>query len=166
MIILGIDPGTNTGFAVWDARSLKLLELHTFPIHIAMQWINDVKNGDGDYSSISLVIAEDARKRGWFGRMDEEQKKYGAAVREGAGAAKRDAAIWDDFLADSGIAYQMRAPMSGATKWKANVFKVATKWEGRTNEHERDAALLVYGMNSAMVQAAIIGFESRNQKRA
>lgn len=166
MIVVGIDPGTSTGFAVWDARRLKLLELNTFPIHLAMQWIHDVKCGNGEHPEISLIIVEDARKRGWFGKMDEQQRKYGAAVREGAGAAKRDAAIWDDFLSDTRVAYQMRAPTAGATKWNSAVFKSATKWQLRTNEHERDAALLVYGMNVSMVQAAVVGFQQRNQKRA
>ena len=65
--------------------------------------------------------------------------------RQGAGSVKRDSQIWEDFLSDNGIRFEMRAPKNNTTKLSADVFKALTKWPKRTNSHERDAAMLVFG---------------------
>ena len=62
----------------------------------------------------------------------------------GAGAAKRDAKIWEEFLADNGINYEAHKPQAGTTKWSADYFTRITGYTGRTSEHARDAALLVF----------------------
>lgn len=92
-----------------------------------------------------LVRFEDARLRRWFGKMDAEQAKYGAAVREGAGSIKRDCTIWEDFLTDKGIPFEKTAPKNNKTKLKADIFARITGWTGLTNEHGRDSAMLVFG---------------------
>jgi hypothetical protein len=88
---------------------------------------------------------EDARQRKWFGKMDAEQRKYGAAVREGAGSIKRDCQIWEEFLEFMGIKYELVAPKNNKTKLDQKLFSNYTGWKERTNEHARDAAMLVYG---------------------
>lgn len=148
MKVLGIDPGTSTGFALWDSLELKFSRVTSYPVHVALR---EVETLAGTLPDLAVVF-EDARRRQWFGRMDAQQAKYGASVREGAGAAKRDASIWEDFLLDLHIAYQARTPAAGCTKWTAQYFRNATKWEERTNEHGRDAGVLVFGMNTPMIR--------------
>ena len=73
----------------------------------------------------------------------------------GAGAAKRDAKIWEEFLSDKdvalpysddlGLTFTMHKPQVHGTKWSADYFARVTGFKGRTSEHSRDAALLVYG---------------------
>lgn len=73
----------------------------------------------------------------------------------GAGAAKRDAKIWEEFLSDKdialpyaddlGLTFTMHKPQVHGTKWAAEYFARVTGFKGRTSEHSRDAALLVYG---------------------
>jgi hypothetical protein len=63
----------------------------------------------------------------------------------GAGSVKRDCAIWEDFCRDLGIDYIPVPPQAGLTKWPADYFNKVTGWKGRTSDHARDAALLVYG---------------------
>lgn len=138
MMHIGIDPGTHTGFAI--SKNGKLIEVCTLSIHEAMDRVRDL-HAKGPIT----VHFEDARLRRWFGKMDAQQAKYGAAVREGAGAAKRDAAIWADFLAYLGCPYRNVKPSAGSTKNSAEQFARITGWTARTNEHGRDAALLVYG---------------------
>lgn len=141
MIHIGIDPGVSTGYAAWDAAERKLAEVQTLKIHKAIAFVLELH-----YTGLlHSVTFEDARLRTWFGKMDREQAKYGAAVREGAGSVKRDCSIWADFLGDHGIAYKAIKPQAGATKWKADHFARVTGWTGRTSEHARDAALLVFG---------------------
>lgn len=141
MIHIGIDPGVSTGYAAWDATERKLASVRTLKIHEAMESVMQLRAA----GLLHSVTFEDARLRTWFGKMDREQAKYGAAVREGAGSVKRDCSIWADFLGAHGIPYRAIKPQVGATKWKADHFARVTGWTGRTSEHARDAALLVFG---------------------
>lgn len=91
-----------------------------------------------------IVRVEDPRQRTWFGteRMtrEEERKKL-----QGVGSVKRDASIWEDFLTDLGVEFEMVAPKRNVTKLPQDTFKTYTGWQNRTNEHGRDAAMLVFG---------------------
>jgi len=145
MILLGLDPGVQTGYARADATTQRLVDVRTLKAHQAMTLIQA--------DPPALVIFEDARKRQLFGRMDLLQEKYGAAVREGAGAAKRDSKLWEEFLADQRIPWIGRKPHG--TKMGALLFKATTGWEGRTSNHARDAGMLVIGINVSMAQALI-----------
>lgn len=64
---------------------------------------------------------------------------------KGAGSVERDCSIWEDFLADINIPCEMVAPKNNVTKLRQEAFANLTGWTQRTNEHERDAAMLVFG---------------------
>ena len=90
----------------------------------------------------ALGRVEDSRQRTWFGKIvsrEEERKKL-----QGVGSVKRDASIWDDFLKDLGVKYEMVAPKQNVTKLSQDRFKSYTGWAKQTNEHSRDAAMLVF----------------------
>ncbi len=141
---IGIDTGTHTGVAVWDGGQFLLLE--TMAIHKAMEIVNEYVR-----SGIDVVVrVEDPRQRTWFGteRMSREQERK---KLQGVGSVKRDASIWEDYLSDlckakANIKYEMVAPKHNMTKLSSDSFKALTKWQGRTNEHCRDAACLVWGL--------------------
>lgn len=134
--LIGIDPGVNTGWAEYCAETKQLRELHTLKIHEAIMLLEaiNVQYEPGEW----IVIFEDARKRKWFSSKGRE-------ALQGAGSIKRDCTILEDYLKSRGIDYEARAPQRGATKWTAEQFKRLTGWQGRTSEHARDAALLVFG---------------------
>lgn len=138
MIYIGIDTGVNTGVAVWDSDKKKFIEIQTLMIHQAMHlvgrwWTICKVNAKG-----VKVVFEDARLRKWYG-FDASKKM------QGAGAVKRDAKIWEDFLTDLGIPFVTKHPLKGMTKLDADPFKRLTGWNGRTSHHSRDAAMLVFG---------------------
>ena len=54
-----------------------------------------------------------------------------------------DAKIWEDFLTDKGILFELVAPKDNTTKLDAKSFAYRTGWTKQTNEHGRDAAGLV-----------------------
>lgn len=140
MILIGIDTGVNTGYAEYDTESKKLLCVTSMKIHQAMNAISQYIHAGYDIK----VMVEDPRQRTWFGTekmsRDEERKRL-----QGVGSVKRDAGIWEDFLIDKEIPYEMVAPKRNVTKLKSNTFNNYTKFNGRTNEHGRDAAMLVFG---------------------
>ena len=137
---IGIDTGTHTGLAVWNSKERKLEQIKTVKIHIAMDivraFIAISKTGVAD--NYVFIRVEDARQRKWFGKNSN-------AKLQGAGSVKRDCTIWEDFLTDLGAKFEMVNPANNKTKLNAEQFKRITKYSGQTNEHNRDAAMLVYG---------------------
>lgn len=98
-----------------------------------VKMIADIRGKD----NIRLFI-EDARQRKWFGNAGREKL-------QGAGSVKRDSQIWEDWCMEQGFQYRMVAPKNNCTKLSSAQFKTLTKWVGKTSEHSRDAALLVFG---------------------
>lgn len=133
MYYIGIDPGTHTGFAVWDTREKKLVEVETLMIHEAFKRVFElIDRGE----TICLRI-EDARHTSRSG-CDSK------ARMQGAGSIKRDCSIWEDFCDSYDIPYQFIRPGKN-TKMNPDYFKMLTKWTKRTSNHARDAAMLVFG---------------------
>lgn len=132
-LIVGIDTGVQTGYAIWNKTNRVLIEVTTVKIHIAMERVL-ILHEQFDV----LIRFEDARLRKWFGNSGKEQL-------QGAGSIKGDAVIWEDFCKDKGIKYECVAPRHNVTKLTAASFRAITKWPEVTNNHGRDAAMLVYG---------------------
>lgn len=133
MILIGIDPGVHTGFAFTLNGELIAVECGTAVM--AEQYILKMRR---DFTCAIAVYFEDARLRTWFGQKGKE-------ALQGAGSIKRDCQRWEEWLVHHGISFCKVAPKNNKTKLPADQFKRITGWEGRTNEHSRDAAMLVVG---------------------
>lgn len=142
MIYIGIDTGVNTGVAVWDNRQRTFLQIETMKIHKAMELVRDYKVVAATDHTKLVVRVEDARQRTWYGYTTPQKDR---AKLQGVGSVKRDCTIWEDFLSDMKVEFQMVAPKNNATKMSADSFKSITGWKKPTNEHNRDAAMLVFG---------------------
>ena len=138
MIHIGIDPGTNTGLAMWDGG--KFTRIETFYIHTALLLVLDIRN-----AGPIKVWVEDARK------SVLPKHLRGSFREQGAGSIKRDSAIWAAFLEDYNIEHVLCSPQK-APKYMGKKGKEMTNdefcklvgWSGRTSEHARDAAMLVW----------------------
>lgn len=139
MIWIGIDPGEHTGIAVWNSGRHCFEDIATLKIHEALDWVRDYWRV---HHPNLKVVFEDARLRKWF-KQETSTSEYRGKLM-GAGAAKRDAAIWEEFLTDYGIPFEARKPQPGGTKWNKEYWERVTGWTKRTSEHARDAALLVF----------------------
>lgn len=132
-LVIGIDTGVNTGFAVWDCEEQCFLRVACLKIHQAMDLVLEFEP--------ALVRVEDAR-------IFKGGKFISAAKRQGAGSVKRDASIWEDFLTDKGILFELVSPLDKGKKLNANQFKIRTGWTQPTNEHGRDAGCLIHGFTN------------------
>lgn len=141
MKYIGIDTGVNTGFAVWDTEKQAFDRIECLKIHAAMKIVLNTILANPFIETV--VRFEDARQRRWIPDTHDIRREMGR--RQGAGSVKRDCQIWEDFLSDNGVRFEMIAPKNNATKMNGDVFKNLTKWPKRTNSHERDAAMLVFG---------------------
>lgn len=134
MIFIGIDPGKKTGYAAYNSRAKELTTVVSCPIFIAME---KVRVWERIAKGKFFVIVEDARKR-------PPDKEWGLERLQGAGSIKRDSAIWEEFLTYYDIPHQMKAPRN--TNIKAKPFQMLTGYTERIDQHARDAAMIVYGM--------------------
>lgn len=140
MIFIGIDPGVKTGIAAMYSES-KIHRCETLNILHAMEFIKkNIKYDALDGFEPHHIFIEDARLCKYFG-------KHGDAARQGVGYVKAHCAIWEDFCNMYRFKYTMIDPRHNKMK-KINddQFKSITGWKGRTSEHARDAAMLIYGI--------------------
>lgn len=128
--IVGIDPGTVTGFSVFSRNEDDLIIVDSGSLIECYEKLMKYKN-------VCFVRIEDARKRKWYGNA-------GRGKLQGVGSVKRDCKIWQEICEYHDIPFELVHPKNNTTKLTADQFKKYTKWEGRTNEHKRDSAMLVY----------------------
>jgi hypothetical protein len=136
-ILIGIDAGVHTGVASYSPATGRLEKVQTLKIHEAMDYVKKQFAVNGQSLK---VYCEDARQRVWFGNSGREKL-------QGAGSVKRDSGIWEDFLTSLNIPFEMIPPRYNRTKLDSISFKKITGYMEKTNEHGRDAAMLVYGKN-------------------
>jgi len=137
---LGIDPGVKTGICIYSNEDKQIRRLDCIKIHDAME---TVKFWHAAWPGKVFVRFEDARQRKWVPWQKNEKAERGR--REGAGSVKRDCGIWEDYLKSVGVPFEMVPPKNNKTKVTADYFKKLTGWMEKTNEHCRDAAMLVVG---------------------
>jgi hypothetical protein len=137
---IGIDCGVKTGISIWSRVENKLVLVDSMRILEAMAYITGFVTQD---KKEILVRIEDPRLRKWIPAMGSESRERGR--NQGAGSIKRDAQIWEEFLVAENIPHEFVAPKNNRTKTKADYFKKITGWSSPTNEHGRDAAMLVFG---------------------
>lgn len=138
MLVVGIDPGLHTGLAVWDTSARQFLDIRCSGIVSAMDYLSDLSRDRG----IGLVVFEDARQRKWIPREKDLAQMKGRAM--GAGSVKRDCSIWEEWCDARNIQYIATRPKNGMTKLTDAYFRGITGYDRRTNEHGRDAAMLVF----------------------
>ena len=139
MLVVGIDPGVHTGLAVWDTSSRQLLDVRCSGIVEAMRYVRELIDTRG----VGLIVFEDARQRKWIPRERDLRQFKGRAM--GAGSVKRDSSIWEEFCEVYRIDCVKTPPRQGMTKLTDATFRGITGYDARTNNHGRDAAMLVFG---------------------
>lgn len=140
MIYIGIDTGVHTGIAVWDSERKEFVLVNTMKIHEAMSLVYNYAYSNSPFQ----VRFEDARQRKWIPMSKNMTAELGRA--QGAGYVKAHCQIWEDFLRDKDIPFEMIAPRRNVTKLSAEQFWRITGYNARTSEHARDAAMLVFGL--------------------
>lgn len=135
MIVLGIDPGVNTGLALY--RDSKLVGMRTVT---PLRLIDALRQVCPD-----MVVMEDSRLQGavWH--------KSPGAVKIARDVGRIDG--WCDLIEAActhmGTDLIKISPKDKGAKLDAVAFQAATGWKGQTNAHERDAAMVAYPYRKA-----------------
>ncbi len=150
---IGIDPGHQTGLAIWDRAERQFLMIETTTILRAqtriLQFVAEntlrespqsgkVRDQPGDCT----LYVENPNLRTWFG-------KKGSEALQGAGSVKRDYSVWEEFSELTGlpiVAVHPKNVMSLPGEKGAGHFAALTRHGQRTSVHAREAAIMVFGL--------------------
>ena len=130
---VGIDPGTKTGCAIWDVKNRCFDAIFSGSILEIMAKIEI-------YTVLGKTVffIENPNLRKWYGKNATQKQ-------QGAGSVKRDYSIWLEWFAMHQAEYVAINPKDIRTKVNAQSFRNLTGWQVSTNEHSRDAAMIVFG---------------------
>ena len=153
---IGIDAGNYTGFAVWNSRVKKFRELDTYNFWQAIQRLTEYGNLINKGEAKVTVVIEDVTqnspvffaKKTYSDVVGTHEQKLGAVCMQAqrVGSVKEKTTLIIEFCEMWKIPIIKQRPTKGSlTKMKADKFKDMTGFEGRTSEHSRDSALLVFG---------------------
>ena len=136
--LIGLDPGASTGVAIYIGGKLDKLET-------VEPWrIPEVIQAHGAHR----VVFEDSRLTSY---MFTTVKSRPAALKMARNVGEIDA--WSKLIV--AVCEQLKIPAHGISpkqkgaKLDAKEFERLTGWTGRTNSHERDAAMVAYQYRSA-----------------
>lgn len=139
MRVIGIDPGLNTGIAIYEDG--KLTELLTIePINLA-----DIFS---HYSGEPLFIAfEDSRLQSHIW-IPSQSKGVAANIARKIGMVDAWCYMIERLCENYDVAYMRISPKAKGEKLNAEDFKRITGWDGKSNQHERDAAMVAWQFRS------------------
>ena len=138
MKVIGLDPGANTGVATFEGGSLVSLE--TIAPHEIERTIRAVQP--------ARVVFEDSRLESY---VWSQIKSRAAALKMARNVGEVDA--WCKLIV--AVCAQLDIPAHGISpkgkgaKVGAAEFERITGWKGRSNEHERDGAMVAWPYRGA-----------------
>jgi len=127
---IGIDPGVKTGYA--RSVNRKLVELKCLDFWDAYDEI--LKHDPADIFLVSVEVSNVSHV--WH---QKKNIRSAAKVGQHVGAVRREGELL--VLRLVALGYAVRA-VNPRGKINSDRFKKITGWEGRTNEHTRDAGML------------------------
>ena len=147
-IFIGIDPDTDkSGIACWDS------ELKAFDYIKAMQFWEVIEEFEAWNIPFHVTISA-----GWLipksnfhnkdriikGKIVKQSKSVGEKIALAVGQNHEVGLLIEQYCIINGIPYTLAKPQG---KVNAQTFKNITKWQKRTNQDMRDAAMLVFQKN-------------------
>lgn len=164
--LVGIDPGVTTGIAMRDATEDGFRVVESMYPYLAFDrvraaWRSHLEACGSIHAAEFLVMVEDARlQRVGGGRT------FGDVARlQGVGGVKALCTAWEQLLTDEQIPHIFRRVRTGTTKWPRHYFERTTGWIGMTNEHARDAAGVIFGINENVARAYLAEYHQRRAQK-
>lgn len=135
-VSIGIDPGKDTGYAVYSISERKLIEVLSVDFWAAFE---KVKMWRPEFVAV-VVVEVPTSKHVWHG--DAANAAANQRMGLNVGMAIREGELMAEGLTRLGYNVRTVHPRG---KVEAKKFEAFTGWKHRTNQHGRDAALLCYG---------------------
>jgi len=140
MLMIGLDPGVKTGFALWNSVSRKFECITSMAF---WDCINEIERQDDNTTGLKIYIEAPQTIKPVFGKKSKYNGAVGSMISQRVGENKCMAKLFIKFFEFDKINFSAIPPKN--KKMDAKSFKKFTKWDGRTDQHGRDAAWLVWG---------------------
>lgn len=147
MVYIGIDGGKQTGVAIWGGEPKQLLvRTVTFwgcvDLVRAVLDFKEIPNLGLKVVGLTIVIEDVTKNKPTFRRRGQREGVIDR-MAQNVGSVKRETELLIERFEQWGLTVK-RVPPS--KKLSAATFKRWTGYTGRTSQHARDAAMLVWGM--------------------
>lgn len=137
VLVIGIDPGAQTGYAVFDVLLSELTEARTMTFWEVVERAKELS------PRLTYFVVEDpAQNRPVFlhGQPTAPQRER---IAQNVGMNKREATLLIEGLHRLGFSVVRVKPTE--EKWSSNMFRGVTGYDKRVSQHARDAARLCFG---------------------
>jgi hypothetical protein len=136
MVIYGLDPGVNTGFARYVDGKIDALFTMT-----PLEAIRFIETLTDDF----LVVMEDSRATSTdFRKRDKDSEAVSFAKGRSLGRVDGICAMVEAVCSQNGIPLISLSPKEKGAKMDADQMRALTGWDKPSNSHTRDAALVAY----------------------
>lgn len=135
--VLGIDPGVNTGVAYYINGKL-----------LALQTIQPIDIQDCIQKSLcDLIVFEDSRLQSavW---VPSKNKAVANNIARKIGQVDALCSLIEDTCNRYEIKFMRVSPKAKGAKMNSEDFNLFTGWEHRSNQHERDAAMVAWQLRN------------------
>jgi len=134
--ILGLDPGSRTGLAVWDRTDQKLLDIRT----VAKAKAFDEALRLAREHAVDIILVEQ-NKDTVYNRPGQNPR----AMLRIAKNVGQNIAFAEDLarrLRAEGFTVELVPPIRRGTKWSRETWEAHMGYSGRSSSHSRDASIL------------------------
>lgn len=160
---IGIDPGRNTGIAIWSKHEKKLVKLDTLDFWSTVEFLTvfEVTMQSHEWGSLGVeikaepldfeIVMEDPNlnKAMYKDRLVGKEVLSALTIAQSVGRNKEQAFLLIQFMEKRKIKFRTIRPVNrnnGGGKWTHEYFVKMTGWRESSNEHTRDAARFVVGL--------------------
>lgn len=140
MLVVGIDPGVQTGWCVYNVLYNEIDEADTitfWEVHHRVVAYNT--------KQVFFIVEDPAQNRPTFDKGERDPKKR-EKISQNVGSNKREATLLIEGL--RGLGFCVVEVKPEGSKWTSRYFRGITGFEGRVSQHVRDAARLVWGVRT------------------
>lgn len=138
---LGIDGGSDTGVAMWDKIGKKFDWIETVAFWDLSEYL--ISLTDIAKQNLCVVIEDPGLNKSINAGRRNANPLIMGKIGQAVGSVKAESRLLIYLLERLNINHVVIRPTAG--KKNASQFKSITKYEASTNQHERDAGLLVFG---------------------
>lgn len=145
-IYMGIDPGVNTGIAVWNSSKGRFDALKTLTFWEAIDELQQWANLAHEFMPKKIIVEDPNMISTTFVRPGVFGRSH-AKISQNVGAVKRDAQLIIEKCKALGFEVVCIAP--GANKYinlTAKQFQTMTGCNLQSSQHSRDAGAYVWGL--------------------
>lgn len=155
-IFVGIDGGRQIGFAVWNRDRTRFEHITTYSFWECideLKSLNDYCKGKGhnltivieDVSANKTTFKRKGLKKWADGKGIELNERITNKISRNVGSVMRETDLLIEWIERNGIKLiKSRPTKKSLTKLSSETYKNTTKEERETNQHERDASMLVW----------------------